>query len=373
MALSIRLAIHPYLPNVHRSLPDHSRSTSSIESSVVQTSCLERSRFSSSRVSVSPSRGQGLREVPAFTVVLHEWRPALHVSNEDSLSGSREDQLVKRLTTIRPGNRLVRPLVVLSLSASLGLSVASTSIAQDTADPATRVDLGGAIVAIHGGTCDDLVLEPAVEVGVLEFEARYANVIGLAEDFEEIGSGDIDADGVLDADEDAYLSEDVDDDGMLEEGEDLNVNGVLDTGFDENGDGVLEGVEIITGSTGQFTTVWKAENEVDATFDDLFDESEDEDGIDTPGVIAVRAGSGDSDNIVACAQLDAAAGWEERDTVVLGLTPEGDTDLYGYAVFERDTGNVPIFGENTTGVTVYVIDSPPTLRDSRTTESTPES
>jgi len=269
--------------------------------------------------------------------------------------------------------RLLQPLVVLSLSASFGIGIASTTIAQNTEDPATRVDLRGSVVALHGGTCADPVLEPEAEVGVLEFEARYANLLGLTDDFEEIGSGDIDVDGVLDVDEDAYLSEDVDGDGNLDDREDVNGNAVLDTGFDENGDGVLEGAEIITGSPGQFTTVWKVENEVDATFDDLFDENEDDDGIDGPGAIAVHATSDNSDNIVACAQLDAASGWEERDTVVLGLTPEGDTDLYGYAVFERDTGNVPIFGENTTGVTVYVIDSPPTLRDTRTTGGTPES
>lgn len=290
------------------------------------------------------------------------------------MNETREDEFVNHLRMTKPRSRVLRPLAAAALAATMGISVASTAIAQESGTPAARIDVAGAPVALHAGSCTDPVLEPAFEIGALELEARYANEYGLSDDFAEIGTGDIDADGVLDADEEGYLSEDVDDDGVLDDGEDLNDNGLLDVGFDEDGDGVLNEAEIIPATSGSFTTVWKADDEVDATFEELFsEEEEDDDTLGVPGVVALHASSEDYGNILACAELNAPAGWEDRDTVVLGITPTGSSDLYGYAVFERDTGNIPVFGENTTGVTVYVIDNLPTIRDFHTMEGTPES
>ena len=48
----------------------------------------------------------------------------------------------------------------------------------------------------------------------------------------------------------------------------------------------------------------------------------------------------------------------------------GDSAIYGFAVFERDTGNVPIFGDDTTSVTVYLFDNLATQRSDRM-EATP--
>lgn len=284
---------------------------------------------------------------------------------------------MKFLTRTKPWSGLIRPVAVVGLTAGLGISVASTAIAQDTATPAARVDLTGAPVALHDGSCNDPVLEPEFEIGALELEARYASAFALSEDFEEIGSRDIDADGVIDEDEEGYLNEDVDGDGVLDDDEDLNDNGVLDVGIDEDGDGVLDDAEILAVSPGEVTTVWKVDEEVDATFEELFGseedaEEEDDDALGFPGVLAVHASSDNYGNVLACAELNAPAGWEDRDTVVLGVTPVGNSDLYGYAVFERDTGNFPVFGENTTGVTVYIIDNVPTLRDTQS-KATPES
>ncbi len=245
-----------------------------------------------------------------------------------------------------------------------------------------RVNLSDSPVALHDGSCTDPVLEPEFEIGTLELEARYASAYGLTEDFEpgELAEGDVNANGVFDAYEGAYLAEDLDDDGVLDEGEDLNGNGVLDVGFDGDDDGVPDDDEIVTAANphipaGEFASVWKVDEEVDASFEEIFgtpddSEEEDEENLSRPGVLAVHKGPESYGTILACAELAAPAGWEDRDTVVLGVTPAGDSDLFGYAVFERDTGNVPVFGENTTAVTVYIIDSFPTLRDARA-EGTP--
>jgi hypothetical protein len=48
--------------------------------------------------------------------------------------------------------------------------------------------------------------------------------------------------------------------------------------------------------------------------------------------------------------------------VVIGLRPLNRSNYYGYAVFERDTGDAPVFGEKTTGVTVYLFQGLSTRR-----------
>lgn len=290
---------------------------------------------------------------------------------------------MKRVCQDKRWSRLLRPIAVASLSAGLGISIASTAIAQDTATP-DGIAMAESPVALHDGSCADPVLEPEFELGTLEEQEGYADTHGLI-DMQPavIGDGDVDGDGVLDADEEGFLVEDVDADGVLDEGEDLNDNGVLDAGVDEDGDGILDPDEIIPDTDAavapaEYPTVWKVDEEVDATFEELFgsdeaEEEEDDDALNNPGVIAIHESSQNYGNVVACAELTAPAGWEDRDTVVLGLTPGEGSDFYGYVVFERDTGNVPVFGENTTGVTVYVFEKLPTLRDTRTVEGTPES
>ena len=292
----------------------------------------------------------------------------------------REEEFVKHGHQNKRWSRLLRPIAIAGLSASLVVSVVSTVIAQDPATPGGGIAMAQSPVALHDGSCADPVLEPEFELGTLEEQEGYADAHGLIDNQpSDIGEGDLDGDSVLDTDEEGFLAEDVDADGVLDEGEDLNDNGVLDAGVDENDDGILDPDEIIPDTDAavapaEYPTVWKVDEEVDATFEELFgsDEDDDED-LSNPGVIAIHQSPENYGNIVACAELAAPGGWEDRDTVVLGLTPGEGSNFYGYAVFERDTGNIPVFGENTTGVTVYVFEKLPTLRDTRTTEGTPES
>ncbi len=264
--------------------------------------------------------------------------------------------------------------------APLAILIAAVVLVSGTAGGAAQANLADATVALYDGNCNERAVEPVFELGMLELDAQYASASAFAEDFDpgEIGSGDVEAEGVIDAAGNGYLYEDLNDNGRLDDGEDLNNNGVLDVGIDDDGDGTLDGNEIIAVSdpdlpSSALTTVWKVDGEIDATFDDLFGAPGDDDAPFTDtGAIVVHAGSSGSGEMLACAEVATSAGWEDRDTVVVGVTPEGGSDVFGYAVFERDTGNVPVFGDNTTGVTVYMIDNLPTLRDSGQ-EATPQS
>jgi hypothetical protein len=175
---------------------------------------------------------------------------------------------------------------------------------------------------------------------------------------------DLNDNGVLDTgvgadpDDERFLTEDTDGDGVLDDGEDANGNGVLDQGLDVNGDGTLDEGEIDVVAVAEVEpapAIWKAEGEVDAAFDDLFG---------SPEIVAVHQSAEDYETIIACGEL-TAANWEDEDEVVIALRPVDGSGYYGYAVFQRDTGNVPVFGENTTGVTVYLFENLTTQRQER--------
>ncbi len=332
----------------------------------------------------------------------------------------REEEQVDRAERRK---QWLRPVGTLALTAGLTLGAAAPAIAQNT-PPAGRVDLTGSPVALHDGSCAKPIVEPEFEIGQLEPQEYGEVADDLAEDDLAAGdedldndgvldegedldgdgvldgagtleggdepvdglAGDVDEDGVADVDEEGYLDEDLDNDDVLDEGEDLNGNGVLDAGIDQDGDGTLGEDEIIPGAGIEadavvvaidFPTVWKAEEEVDATFEELFgteedvaEEEEDDDALDDPGIIAVHESSENYGNIVACGEL-GVVDWEDSDDVVVGLRPIKGSGVYGYAVFERDTGNIPIFGENTSGVTTYLFQNLPTLRQERMTPTPP--
>lgn len=334
----------------------------------------------------------------------------------------------------------LRPVGVLALSLGLaGAAVAPVAAQQGT--PTPRIDLNGAPVALHDGSCARPVVEPEFEIGQLEPE-RYTEVyddfvrdaldedvpadvrvpgvsprlidedldndgtLDEEEDLDEDGvldagidrdadgdfdegeaiDGDLDDDGTLDVDEENYLDEDLNDDGVLDADEDLDGDDVLDAGFDENEDGALDEAEVapMAGVDADaaivlidLPTVYTAEEEVDATFEELFaeeeareDEEEDDDALDNVGLIAVHESSENFGNIVACGELTAPA-WEDESDVVIGIRPANGSGVYGFALFQRDTGNVPVFGENTTGVDVYLFQNLQTARVNRMAQGTP--
>lgn len=215
-------------------------------------------------------------------------------------------------------------------------------------------DATNAPVAIFNGTCARFHREPDYDVGTLEFQP--AGINSIVDDFREnelLGGPaadgrndtDIDRDGVLSPEEAGYLDEDLDGDGVLDAGEDMDGDGLLDRGIDVDADGVIDEPGRLVPVSGPDARIFKAEDEVDATFDDLFG---------SPKTLVVRKSADEDASIFACGELTRAADVEDEDVVVVGLRPVDGSDYFGYAVFERGTSNLPVFGDNTTDVTVYV-------------------
>jgi hypothetical protein len=284
-----------------------------------------------------------------------------------------------------------------ALALTMVLTGASATLAQEVTPTAGTLNLDMAPVDLHNGTCRNPTLEPKSNLGDLEREPYFEATRDLADDMAEAdavgedadgdgvldagedldgdglldsdigpGTDDVDGDGIPNEDEEGFLSEDLDVDGALDQDEDANANGVLDAGIDADGNGVLADDEIVGEGKAMVAvvdlpTVWKVEGEIDEDFDELFGE---------PQVIAVHESAEAYANIVACADLNAVD-WEDSDDIVLGLGPVNGSGFYGYVVLERDTGNFPIFGENTTGVTVFVFQNLPTQRQERMAEATP--
>jgi hypothetical protein len=264
-----------------------------------------------------------------------------------------------------------------ALMGGLALAPVATLAQDDTTGPG----IAGAPVALHDGSCAAPIVEPEFEIGQLQIEP-YSEVVD--EFYRDALDEDVPADvrvptGV------PLVDEDLEDDGVLDDEEDLDDDGVIDAGWDLDEDGVLDEDELLDDADigvvlADLPTVYKVEEEVDATFEEIFgvdedteDEAEDDDALDDPGIIAVHASSADFGTIIACGELTSPQ-WEDESDVVVGIRPMGESGVYGFAVFQRDTGNVPVFGENTTGVTVYLFENLATQRSDRmaTPEATPE-
>lgn len=275
----------------------------------------------------------------------------------------------------------ITALAIFGFTAALfGLSLRAALAGQNPELTPEAADASNAPVAIHNGTCARFQREPIHEVGTLEFQP--AGINSIVDDLREnelLGGpaadsrNDTDSDDGRDLDrEDAtYLDEDLDGDDILDAGEDVDSDGLLDRGIDVDADGVIDEPGRLVPVSGRDARIFKAEEDVDATLDDLFG---------SPKTLVVHKSAEEDASILACGELTRAADVEDEEVVVVGLRPVDGSDYFGYAVFERGTSNLPIFGDNTTGVTVYVFHglSPrgDTLADSTPTSEaagTPES
>jgi hypothetical protein len=232
------------------------------------------------------------------------------------------------------------------------LLAAGPALAQEGTPTAGALDLANAPVDMHEGTCANPTLDPWDEVGRLQRQ-QFADVPALDDDIADDDLG-IDVDAGL-------LTEDTDDDGVLDDGEDLNDNSILDVGIDADGDGILDDDEIVAEGEAallvvNLPTVWSTHGVIDAPFEPIFNQ---------PNIIAVHQSSDQYETIVACGNVGAVApdaddGLFEETEVVVGLSPVGGSGIRGYAVFTYDT---IIFGEDQTVVDVYLFEGLPTQRD----------
>ena len=247
-----------------------------------------------------------------------------------------------------------RRIGVIAVAASLVLGAGSALAQESTPAAGMRIDLTSAPVDMHEGTCASPTLDPWDEIGRLQRQ-EFADVPavdeGLTDQDVAVNPGAV------------FVTEDLDGDGVLDEGEDLDGDGILDFGIDADNDGVLDDGEALADGEVVFGVVnlpdvWTTHGVIDAPFEPIFNQ---------PNVIAVHQSSAQYETIVACGNLGGIVpdddGLFEATEVVVGLSPVDGSGIRGYAVLTYDT---IIFGEDQTVVDVYLFEDLPTTRDAAT-------
>jgi hypothetical protein len=263
----------------------------------------------------------------------------------DCRAGREREECHMHLTTTMTTRRQRIGAVLIASAIALG---AVPALAQDDTR-AGRLDLLNAPVEMHAGTCADIILDPWDAVARLQRQ----DYPGVPENLQ----GEL-----VPVSDRVLLTEDLNDDGILDVGEDLNNNDVLDEGIDLDGDAVLDaeeiGVEDVV-AIPLLPIIYSAHGTIDAPFAPIFNQ---------PNVIAVHKSSEEYATIVACGNVGGIE-FEGQDEVVVGLAPVNDSGVRGYAVFEYDS---VLFGDDRTEVTAYLFDRLPTQRETML-EATPVS
>lgn len=223
---------------------------------------------------------------------------------------------------------------------ALGIAgVMATASMQGAGAQATEVQ---PVVGVHSGTCADYVPEPAYDFGVMTaipVEGVAEEGEGRAESVNEEQDelfGDDQVAGAFGDDE--FFGED--DEGYLTD--DLDGDGIFEIGFDENGDAALTEDEVFgedldgdarlgfneLWSPFPIQTVWKADaTDLEADGAQLVSEG--------PHVLLIHASAEDYDRILACGPiLDLV----EEDFVVVPLQPYAGSGYFGTAMIQAEEG-----------------------------------
>jgi hypothetical protein len=238
----------------------------------------------------------------------------------------------------------MKPVTRFIMRASLASAVTAGTLALSLAGstPASAQDVAGELalrgypLAIHQGTCDTLVAEPAYDLGLLrprplvvdeaDFgaydEGLFDDAFTTDEFYPDAEPVDLNADTPL-------LFDDVDDDG------------ILDYGLDYDADGVLVEVEIL-----QRPILWAAENEL-ADLEGLVPDDEGAelaDLRDVPHALVVHRGAITDTDYLACAEIEGPV--DEEGRLVTVVKPIGQGGMTGIAEFEQaDDGFLGIGGD----------------------------
>ncbi len=224
---------------------------------------------------------------------------------------------------------------------------------QQTAPPAAPV--AGLPVDIHSGTCQNPTAEPAYDAGLAEpvrqtGETEAGDLVGddVAGDGETgvgvPGTDVLGDDGILNQDDEGYLTGDVNGDGTNEVGIDQDGNGTLDqaevVGIDANNDGALDQAEL--GGADQDAaaaaallneTVYKADTAFgeDIQTNELFGQ---------PHVVLVHKSEQEYATYLACGEIQPLV---EENQIVVPLRPVGGSDFFGTALIQEDGSEAATF------------------------------
>ncbi len=218
----------------------------------------------------------------------------------------------------------------LALLMILAIAGSPRALAQDATPAGFDPNLVNPPFAIYTGTCTDLSAKPDYELGRL-LRLPYGSDTRVGEN------------PATPLAEGAFLGEDANGNGELDEGEDVNQNGQLDEGIDEDGDGILDETEIVErGPIAPFLLA--GQGEADVNFEDLQG---------APHAVVVLAGDEAPGTPVSCGEV---GGVTQDDQLVIALEAVNRSGYYGYAVLEQDTDFASVPNQSMTVVTVYLFD-----------------
>lgn len=233
----------------------------------------------------------------------------------------------------------------LALLMALVLTGNPRALAQEATPGGFDPNLVDPPFAIYTGTCADLSSEPAYELGNLlrlPFGADTRVSTGPATPMAE----------------GAFLGEDANANGQLDQGEDVNLNGLLDEGIDEDRDGILDETEMVErGPIAPFLLAGQGEADVNIADLDA-----------SPHAVVVLGGDAAPGTPVSCGDI---GGVRQDDQLVIALGPVNRSGYYGYAVLQKDTDFASVPNQSMTVVTVYLFDRLSTGGGERTAAATP--
>jgi len=207
-----------------------------------------------------------------------------------------------------------------------------TTPAPGTPPPATE----GFPVGIHSGTCTEWTTEPAYDVGVLERTDVNAPGQGASVENERVAEL-VGEDGIVDENDEGFLREDINGDGIFDIGLDEDGNGALEEGevlgIDEDESGILEAEEIAVVVTrtplpADFGPVYSLEADTQFDGEELINEG--------PYVVAVHESVDNYNTLVACGPVVQTV---HDDHLIVFMRPVGPSgNLTGTFLIDRDEG-----------------------------------
>ena len=235
---------------------------------------------------------------------------------DPGLTGSdpRKEHRTMRAQPNRPG-RWRAGVIAAVLAPALTLGAPMAASAQEVI-----VLTGRAYpVAIHAGTCNELIAEPSYDLGL----AQPRPMIAAADDIDDDGiltTGDFYADG-----DDRPIDENT----VLLTGEDLDGDGIADFGFDLNENDLLDAEEVF-----ERPIVWSFLGDLADLTPVGVDDDDDvelQDLREVPHAIVIHQAAVTDLNYLSCGEIE---GVSINDEVVVPLLPVTENGLTGVAIME---------------------------------------
>ena len=202
---------------------------------------------------------------------------------------------------------------VLALILTLGSTVAARAQDEEVVLAARAYP-----VAIHEGTCNELLVEPTYDLGLAEPRPMVATDDDVDDDV--LTTGDFYAEG------DDQL---IDENTVLLTGEDFDSDGIADFGFDLNENEVLDADEVF-----ERPIVWSFRGDLADLAPIETDNDDDialEDLRDVPHAVVVHASTVTDQTYLSCGEIE---GVSVTDEVVVPLLPITEHGLTGVAIME---------------------------------------